>query len=52
MEEGRQPLNHFAYKGLYMNIDGLNESKFEELESILSRDERPEPAIYILRLEP
>ena len=42
MEEGEQPLTRFIYKGLYMNIDGLTESKFGELESILNRDERPE----------
>ena len=40
MEEGL--LNRYTYKGLYMNIDGLTESKFGELESILNRDERPE----------
>ena len=40
MEEG--PLNRYTYKGLYMNIDGLTESKFGELESILNRDESPE----------
>ena len=40
MEEGEQPLTRFIYKGLYMNIDGLTESKFGELESILNRDRR------------
>ena len=38
-ESSKQTHRKQQYSGLYMNIDGLNDSKIGEIEHILTRDE-------------